>query len=280
MTYGRLDYPAERLQPFGRDKIVMEANTDLERSMRLQACAKEPWTVHLIESLAKDEVLWDIGANVGSYTLLAAARGLSVVAFEPMAENFATLCRNLALNQLMDHAYPLQLALTFGHGMIWLHYSDMRSGAASHELTNSPKKVSLHKSLVPTLTADDAANLFGLPMPHAIKLDVDGGELGVLQGAEWVMSHAQLRAILCECQRNANGTRLAEWLGERGWRITEAYEPRGPIQYVLFGRAEVASVPAGDGQAEPVIEAPMLLLNRAERRRQQRQAAKAAVADE
>jgi FkbM family methyltransferase len=256
VTYGRLDYPAEKLQPFGRDRIVMEANTEFERNMRIVACAKEPWTVAAIEAMQPGEVLWDVGANVGSYTLLAAARGIHVIAFEPVPENYATLCRNLAINQLRDQVVVLPFALGPGNGLIWMHFSDMRSGAASHAVNDSPRKVSLHKQLIPVITAELVTGTMGLASPHVIKLDVDGGEQNVLMGAEHLLPLGKLRAIICEMQRTPAGKALEGWMTERGWAIHEAYEPRGPIQYVLFTRAE----PAVNGT-------PTELVNRAERRR-------------
>ena len=63
---------------------VMEAETDFEResarqlppqkAYRLNACRKEPWTVAFIEAMPANSRFWDIGANVGSYALVAAAR--------------------------------------------------------------------------------------------------------------------------------------------------------------------------------------------------------------
>jgi len=236
MSIAHLDYPAEKLAPFGRGKIEMEVSNEIEASMRLVACSKEPWTVAVIESLAPEEVFWDIGANVGSYTLLAAARNLAVVAFEPVSENYGTLCRNLALNNLLDQVLALCIGLGPGDGLAWMHRSDMRSGAASHLVTEDPKKVSFHKQLIPVLGGDTAARYFKLPLPHAIKLDVDGTEREVLQGMEGILASEQLRILLIEMHTEWDGA-LTVWLKERGWIVEEQFDPRGPIYYARFGRA-------------------------------------------
>ena len=265
MTFAHLDYPPEKLLPFGRDKILMECNTDIERAMRIVACEKEKWTVTLIESMEPGEVLWDIGANVGSYTLLAAARKLNVVAFEPISESYATLCRNLALNNLLGQVITLPFALGDQDALIWAHLSDLRSGAASHTLSGSPRKQSLHQQLVPLLTATTAWTLWGLPVPHAIKIDVDGFEAKMLAGAEWLLSHTELRALLIEMHVQ-NDAALLAWLGERGWIVAEQYEQRGPIYYAKFERAPVPA-PVSDGkvtevqlvevtQSDPVVPPP------------------------
>ena len=235
MTYARLDYPAEKLAIIGRDKIVMESNTEIERAMRISACEKEPWTVDFIESFSEGECLWDIGACVGSYTLLAAARKLEVVAFEPVSENYATLVRNLAINEMLASVLTIPLALGDQDALIWQHRSDMRSGAASHQLSGSGTKRALHQQLIPLIRADTARVLWGLATPHGIKIDVDGFEPQVLVGAETLLQEPQLRAILIELQ-TANDAALIAWLKERGWTIEEQYPERGGIYYAKLTR--------------------------------------------
>ncbi len=70
---------------------------------------KEPETIAWIDSIPAGEVLWDVGANVGIYSLYAAKRGLPVQSFEPGSGNYYMLCRNIELNNLSSsvHAYCL-----------------------------------------------------------------------------------------------------------------------------------------------------------------------------
>src|SRR3954454_23342205 len=57
---------------------------------------KEPDTIKWIDSFPAESVFWDIGANVGVYSLYAATRpGLSILSFEPLAANFHVLSRNI-----------------------------------------------------------------------------------------------------------------------------------------------------------------------------------------
>ncbi len=236
MTYAKLDYPPEALRPFGREYLTLEANTEPEQNMRVVACAKEPWTVAMIESLAEGEVLYDIGANVGSYTLVARARKLVVVAFEPVAENYAALIRNLALNSMLDQVIVIPLALGPMIGLTWIHISDMRSGAASHLITSEMHKRSYHKQLLPIVTGDKLLEMYDLPRPHAIKLDVDGCEPDVLRGLEETLKGEQLRVMMIELHDQWDGA-LTQWLAERGWKVAEAFEHRGHVYYARFERA-------------------------------------------
>ncbi|MBL4690679.1 MAG: FkbM family methyltransferase [Rhodospirillales bacterium] len=64
---------------------------------------KEPVTIEWIGSFNKSDTLVDVGANVGMYTLIAAVtRGVRVFAFEPEAQNYSLLIKNILRNQLSD----------------------------------------------------------------------------------------------------------------------------------------------------------------------------------
>src|SRR6516225_6093965 len=57
--------------------------------------SKEPDTIRWIDSFEPNDVFWDIGANVGVFSLYAARRKVRVLAFEPSAGNYMILCRNV-----------------------------------------------------------------------------------------------------------------------------------------------------------------------------------------
>ena len=78
----------------GHGRLLWRANTfDTE----------EPETIGWLDTLAADDILWDVGANVGMYSIYAARfRRCKVIAFEPESQNFAVLVRNISLNGLQD----------------------------------------------------------------------------------------------------------------------------------------------------------------------------------
>ncbi len=61
----------------------------------LTLLTKEPETLEWIETFQDTEILWDIGSNVGVYSLYAAMKGHSVLAFEPSPSNYYLLSRNI-----------------------------------------------------------------------------------------------------------------------------------------------------------------------------------------
>lgn len=162
-TIKRLDYP--------RGSIRLHVSTTIEEEYRIHACQKEPWTVEWIEGMAEGGVLYDVGANVGSYSLLAAALGHMVVAIEPSFANYARLCENILLNDLGDRVVPLCAAIGNQQGLTTLLAQSLEPG-----FSGGAKRLR-----APVLTMADIPALFGVPLPTHIKVDTDGEEVEVLQ---------------------------------------------------------------------------------------------------
>jgi len=214
-AYGRLDYP--------NAEIHLQL-TSVEEFYRLKSCSKEPWTVRWIEQyLQPDEVLYDVGANVGAYTLVAAMAvpGARVVAFEPGAANFAALCANLELNEVADRVTPVPLALGDSPGPAPF----VGSGVAGASPSLNGAAGQEHRTRVLVDRLDDVVDRFGFPPPNHLKLDVDGGELQVLAGAERLLAGEGIRSAMVELDR-VRGPEVAERLTGLGFELAERFSGR------------------------------------------------------
>ncbi len=191
----RLDYPDA--------EIHLRVSCNSERR-RLRACAKEPWTVDWIDQMVcAGEVLYDIGANVGAYSLVAAKKpggAARVFAFEPSYATLASLCANIVLNEAASHITPLPVAVSNRNALDIFKLLDVEPGAARHSLGPEPSDEGPTVWAQPVLTyrLDDLIEHFGLPSPNHVKLDVDGGELDVLEGAAATLASPALRSMLIE----------------------------------------------------------------------------------
>jgi FkbM family methyltransferase len=123
------------------------------------------------------QVVYDVGANAGFYTLLASrlcgATG-RVVAFEPLPRNVALLRQHVRLNRA-DNVTVLDVALSDAPGISRFNTSvDSAQGrlAGDGDLE------------VRTTTLDAIVRERIAPPPHLIKMDIEGGELSALKGAE------------------------------------------------------------------------------------------------
>ena len=103
---GWVDQPTKTQVVYDKHPLFIYVSTHMEREWRVAPGAKEPWTVAwLDDSVRPGDVVYDIGANVGVFSLIAAAnldgQG-SVVAFEPGYANFSRLCENCTAPSSLD----------------------------------------------------------------------------------------------------------------------------------------------------------------------------------
>jgi FkbM family methyltransferase len=246
----RVDYPGA--------EIRLYASSHMEKQWRARACRKEPWTVQwLEESVQPGDVVYDIGANVGVFSLLAAHRCApsgKVIAFEPGYASFARLCDNIVLNRRDDLIVPVPLPLSSATGLSWFTYRTLDAGQSGHKFTRgSPESArprGRYTQPVLAVRLDELVNRFGLPSPTHVKLDVDGAELHVLEGAAGVLAVPTVRTLLAEIRHDlskrvvhllaAHGFQLqAEIARARDRKRTESY-------YGVFSRTAVVA-PHGFG---------------------------------
>jgi len=165
---------------------------------------KEPITIEWIGSFGADDILVDVGANVGMYTLIAAVmRGVRVFAFEPEGQNFALLIRNIIRNQLSERVTAWPAALSdeqkFGH----MFLSEFNAGGSCHAF-GEPLDFNLEKQNFPfvqgsvSTTLDQLVAGGILPPPNHIKIDVDGFEHKVVHGSRKTLSNEAVRSLLIE----------------------------------------------------------------------------------
>jgi FkbM family methyltransferase len=118
--------------------------------------------------------VWDVGANVGFYTLafsrLVGASG-AVFAFEPLAANVAYLLRHIELNSL-SNVTVIQAALSDTVDLVGFSATRVSSIGAISERNGS--------YLLPTLTAENVISRLPKSSPDLIKLDVEGAEAAIL----------------------------------------------------------------------------------------------------
>jgi FkbM family methyltransferase len=173
-------------------------------SLRLMSVEKEPFTVEWIESSIKSgDVFYDIGANVGAYSLIAAKatrNGARVFAFEPSVSSFHDLCRNVLLNDCGESVVPLPLALWSDNRLLSLEQTSLVAGAAQHRI---PDRLTLGEKSTTILGVrlDDLVEQFGLAVPTHAKIDTDGYELDVLRGAKRTLARRELQSIIIELDR-------------------------------------------------------------------------------
>ena len=217
---------------YGPARLVVNVASAAVAHSRLHPVAKEPWTVAWLEArLRADDVLWDVGANIGGYSLIAAAAGAGrVVAIEPSPSNFAALCDNVVLNGLGGTITALPLVLAASTGLARLEHGDARPGA-THRLAEGSEGAP-----VLGFALDELLDRFALPAPTLLKLDVDGAEAQVLAGAGATLARPGLRSVLIEIEERSQDEVVAA-LAAAGYGVVERHAERDgvPLKGVWYG---------------------------------------------
>jgi FkbM family methyltransferase len=174
-------------------------------------------------------VVYDIGAFHGLLTMFFASRCGKVIAYEPNDANRSRLAENIALNKLIN-VDARRYGLGAQPGLGTLHYDPAMAGGGSlHPLAIAPSAQTIE---ITTLDRDIAAH--ALPVPHLIKIDVEGWELATLQGAHATLAlhHPALflemhGETMREKQRKAR--EIVNFLHEAGYRSIQHVESGSAI---------------------------------------------------
>lgn len=171
----------------------------------------------LAERLRHGMVFYDLGANIGLFTLIAArivAETGKVFSFEPDPENAARLRRNVAHNQFQN--------VTVVEAGVWSssgNFNFVQNGASSPDHgcgTFVPKDNQNQGASIPCVSLDDFCRT--APPPDAIKCDVEGAEIEALRGAANILQ-SRHPWIVCEMHSPANDQAAREFLAALGYTI-------------------------------------------------------------
>ncbi|MQX37763.1 FkbM family methyltransferase [Roseospira navarrensis] len=181
--------------------------------------AEMGFVLHLLRA---DDLFVDVGANIGSYTVLAAGvAGARVIAIEPIASTFRALTRNARLNADPDRVEVHNIGVADRPGLL-----RFTCGADAMNHVARPDERG-ETTEVPVSTLDAVV---GDRAPTVLKIDVEGFEGQVLQGARRVLESPALCAVILEANGlNAHYGQSNETLGElmAGLGFTpHGYDPR------------------------------------------------------
>ena len=156
-------------------------------------------------------IAFDIGANVGAFTCLMGSFGHTVHAFEPIPETFCRLKNNVKSNGLLGRANLNCLAVGKEQGLVTFQTEEF--GAATNRMI-APGGGEINSStstqVVAVTSLDDYCRSQNIGRIDFVKLDVEGMEPYVLQGAKTLLQERRIAAILIEiCPVNLHAVGLS-----------------------------------------------------------------------
>lgn len=165
---------------------------------------KEQDTIAWIDEFSPGSTFWDVGANIGIYSLYAALDPtVTVYAFEPSAKTFANLYQNIDANLMGERVLPFCVAMADKSGVDFIHMMSSDIGEAGHAFATDivfkgKTRPIHHKQACLGATIDKAADLLGSPAPNYLKIDVDGTEELIIAGALNTLASSHLKSLLIE----------------------------------------------------------------------------------
>jgi FkbM family methyltransferase len=197
-----------KLTHSGKD-VFFRVQSQTEGLRQAETLTREPWVATWLgEHVRADEVLYDIGASVGTYALLAAeVAEARVFAFESDSQLLERLAGNIALNRRADRvvSVPLTLAASTGIGRV----SDDGDSAGMRAVLS--------------FRLDDLRDGFSLPSPDHLRLDVLRAGRQALDGAVKTLATPSLKTALVRAAADA-GPSVEAALGRAGLSLVTRHD--------------------------------------------------------
>jgi len=191
-------------------KVIIDNPQEYIHSILLKRGIYEPAVaIALLSILDQNELFLDIGANIGVHTLIVAYnKKVYVHAFEPVPRLAKRLKQNVKLNHLENFVSIFEVAVGKECGQATL-YIATRKDDGSHSLIAGVSAKSIQTLSVPVITIDYHLKTLNCGIPSVIKIDVEGAEAWVLDGAVSTLTNPNPPVVIIE-----TGDRLADRIGE------------------------------------------------------------------
>tara|TARA_Y100000816_G_C26076520_1_gene566746 strand:+ start:326 stop:1186 length:861 start_codon:yes stop_codon:yes gene_type:complete len=200
--------------------------------------SKEPETISWIESFRKQKnkkiIFWDIGANIGVYSIYSSIfhkNKIEITSFEPSVNNLRVLSRNISINKLSNNISINQLPICDKEGeYIQFVESSFNEGAAFHNLNLSKKrnKYNQNESIYKIFSTNlnNLANQKNFKYPNYIKIDIDGNEKFILDGAKKIFNNSNLKSVLIELdEKNKNFKYIENFFKKNKFKLISKNNP-------------------------------------------------------
>ena len=168
------------------------------------------------QRLTAGELVIDVGAHIGNHAVfLAGVCRCDVIALEPYPKTFEVLARNLELNQLNQRVTAINLAAGAKPGY----------GRPSLPATANDGQISIRAADAETEIRIEPLDAIDLPRPpRMLKIDVEGGELDVLKGAERLIARSR-PLIYIEALNEHAFEDMCQFLYNMNYRALKFFEP-------------------------------------------------------
>lgn len=147
------------------------------------------------------DIVIDAGAHIGIYSIRQAKRGARVYAFEPNPDVFVRLENNISLNSVRENIVPIRKALHSRTGNIEFSI-DPDNTAAGKDISLERKKTTSNYIIAESISLDDFMSSIECKCINILKIDIEGNEFELLQGATDSLKIVKKLVLECHSQDN------------------------------------------------------------------------------
>lgn len=176
----------------------MIQESEMERFRYRTWDTKEPETIAWIDSFSEGDVLFDVGANIGIYSLYAETRRCEVYAFEAYRRNFNRLVDNVLLNGFEEKIKLFNFMVSDKIERKRFDVSSTEIGSSGGQMVDASGQDYDYTRVIDQMVFFS----FSFPMPNHVKIDIDGQELKVVRGMVKTIQTGELKSVLVEIDGN------------------------------------------------------------------------------
>jgi len=170
-------------------------------------------------------LFFDIGANVGTFSIYAAKIGYEVIAFEPSFVNSFAFSMNIKINSVASRVTNLKVAISDHNSLDTLiHSKELEAGNSGAVIDDAYMDGQMalgggfYQERVPVVSLDSLCSSLNL-RPNLVKIDTDGNELFVLRGAKKILAKKSLVGCLVEVSSEETKYLVLRQLNELGFKL-------------------------------------------------------------
>lgn len=204
----------------GGRSVRIRQVSEVTRQQSLLFFMLEPGLVRWISTFTPDDVFLDVGANIGKYSMLAAAvRGAPTHAVEPFSVNFDALNDAVDINRLQGLVTTHRLALSDVTEIGGMTDAPQQAGIAGQTFFANAEAAGKERSeTVQGARLDDLIADGTVPMPTRIKIDVDGAEWRLISGMAETLHDRRLIGLRVEMQASHENQAAVRAIEDAGFR--------------------------------------------------------------
>lgn len=231
--------------------IVRGTNLKLMTYTRsLELCARmnyESENLDFIDTIQRGEVLYDLGACEGRFSIYAALKGVRVVSFEPENRNFSVFQQNIHINHLTTELItPIHAGVGEKDGKAIIKIGQPWEGGHQkvvehEEVRNDLNFNFIEKQEIEIISLDSFLEKDEYPFPDYLKIDIDGSEMTFIIGSKKTLQSEKIKGIIFELYEfDPNFDEIINQLRIYGFNESQRYAvPNEPNLFnIIFKRVK------------------------------------------